>query len=61
MDDLRSRGTCQRYLELDDVSESLGRYFEVTSPDLALSRVWMKMTKLCSQGALVTANRVTMA
>jgi hypothetical protein len=61
MDDLKSRGTCQRYLELADVSESLSRYFEVASPDLALSRVWIKVTKLSSQGALITANRVVLA
>ncbi len=63
MQDLKSRGNCQdgSYLKLPDVTESLGRYFEVTSPDLVLNRVWMKVSKLCSEGPIITANRVSLA
>lgn len=61
--DLQSRGNCQHesYLELADVTESLGRYFEVASPDLALNGVWMKVTKLCSEGSIMRANRISLA
>jgi hypothetical protein len=55
MDDLQSRGACRdgRYLELADVCESLGRYFDATSPDIAVSRVWTKVNKMCAEGALM--------
>jgi hypothetical protein len=63
MADLHSRGACRdgRYLELADVCESLGRYFDATSPDIAVSRVWMKVNKLCSEGALMATGPMALA
>ncbi len=63
MADLQSRGACHdgRYLELAEVCESLGRYFDATSPDIALNRVWSKVNRMCSEGALMATGSVALA
>jgi hypothetical protein len=63
MADLQSRGACHdgRYLDLAPVCESLGRYFDTTSPDIALSKAWTKVNKMCSEGALIAPGPATLA